>query len=476
MPFKTINRFFFSFKNFERSSKRLFYFTAATTIGVSYYMNVTYFRKLKGIRKLRARFKGSTAVDSQIILGSYGYFTVFEKHHKSPIALVFPKTLPEVQRMVYLCNKYRISITLTDKEKIEEIPFHEYDQPYIACNLRQIKNIEFDEAHEIFRAGVGTTLKELNDYASQFGYYLPVKNEEVFSHKQLSEVINEDTLEYHHKYYYSIRNFLHNMLIVMPDSTAVKTSSDVYKSSLGLNLNDLFVGQQGFFGIATDLSLKLTKKAAQKYLYKINLEAEQNQGHILNLIQQMKALYSHDINSIEMRVSSKGSQILIDSNQTIQSMLEHEDVQLNENLEEYTPNQPSKERNRKIFLRVPANQVGEMYFGLQELLTNDLNIRNFLMKIELFKGDLIIEFKPQEHNVEIVEKQIINYVTNRDGMLVSHSDHAAQLKYKKESIFTELGRNNLLFQTGLKKWMDPKNVFVCDNAIWLENTTTKTLI
>jgi len=117
-------------------------------------MNVTYFRKLKGIRKLRARFKGSTACDSQIILGSYGYFTVFETHHKTPIALVFPKTLPEVsypfyrvfypcqvQRMVYLCNKYRISITLTDKEKIEEIPFHEYDQPYIACNLRKIQNI-----------------------------------------------------------------------------------------------------------------------------------------------------------------------------------------------------------------------------------------------------------------------------------------------------------------------------------------------
>jgi len=79
----------------------------------------------------------------------------------------------------------------------------------------------------------------------------------------------------------------------------------------------LFVGQQGFFGIATDLALKLTKKAAQKYLYKINLESEQNQGQILNLIQKMKALYAHDINSIEMTVSSKGSQILIDSNQAV---------------------------------------------------------------------------------------------------------------------------------------------------------------
>jgi len=59
-------------------------------------MNDKYLRKLKGIRKLRARFKGSGAVDSQIILGNYGYFTVFDRKHVSPVALVFPKTLPEV--------------------------------------------------------------------------------------------------------------------------------------------------------------------------------------------------------------------------------------------------------------------------------------------------------------------------------------------------------------------------------------------
>lgn len=67
---------------------------------------------------------------------------------------------------------------------------------------------------------------------------MPLKNEEVFAHKQMNEIVNEDTLEYNHKYYYSIRNFLNNMLIVMPDSTALKTSSDIEKSSFGLNLNE----------------------------------------------------------------------------------------------------------------------------------------------------------------------------------------------------------------------------------------------
>jgi len=42
-----------------------------------------------------------------------------------------------------------------------------------------------------------------------------------------------------------------------------------------------------------------------------------------------------------------------------------------------------KERNRKIFLRIPANKASEMYFGLQELLQSSLNIKDYLMKIEL---------------------------------------------------------------------------------------------
>jgi len=92
------------------------------------------------------------------------------------------------------------------------------------------------------------------------------------------------------------------------------------------------------------------------------------------------------------------------------------------------------------------------------------------------KGDLVIEFKPTGQNLEILEKQIINYVVNRDGMLVSHSDGEAQLKYKKDVIYVELGRNNLLFQTGLKRWMDPKNVFMCDNAIYIDNPLNKPFI
>jgi len=147
----------------------------------------------------------------------------------------------------------------------------------------------------------------------------------------MNEIVNEDTLEYNHKYYYSIRNFLNNMLIVMPDSTVIKTSSDIEKSSFGLNLNEyiiynknilsslisLFVGQQGFFGIATDLTLKLTKTAKQKFLYKINVDLSHSQSDVLTLIQKMRELYSHDINAVEMNVTRNGSQILIDSNQNV---------------------------------------------------------------------------------------------------------------------------------------------------------------
>ena len=167
--------------------------------------------------------------------------------------------------------------------------------------------------------------------------------------------------------------------------------------NLSKEMISLFVGQQGFFGIATDLTLKLTKAAKQKFFYKIKVDENHSQSDILTLIQKMRELYSHDINGIEMNVTKNGSQIVIDSNQSVSfkffpplliyfkipSMLEQEGIELNENVEEYKPRPSSAERNRKMFLRIPANKASEMYFGLQDLLQNSFNIKDYLMKIEL---------------------------------------------------------------------------------------------
>jgi len=48
------------------------------------------------MRKLRNRFKGDEEREDQIFFGSFGYFTIFDKIHRSPLALVFPKTIEEV--------------------------------------------------------------------------------------------------------------------------------------------------------------------------------------------------------------------------------------------------------------------------------------------------------------------------------------------------------------------------------------------
>jgi len=69
--------------------------------------------------------------------------------------------------------------------------------------------------------------------------------------------------------------------------------------------------------------------------------------------------------------------------------------------------------------------------------------------------------------------QVDGPVLSRKFTMILLIDKAAQLKYKKDVIYVELGRNNLLFQTGLKRWMDPKNVFVCDNAIFVDNPLNK---
>lgn len=38
-----------------------------------------------------------------------------------------------------------------------------------------------------------------------------------------------------------------------------------------------------------------------------------------------------------------------------------------------------------MFLRIPANKAGEVYLGLQSLIKDGLNLKDFLMKIELVR-------------------------------------------------------------------------------------------
>ena len=63
--------------------------------------------------------------------------------------------------------------------------------------------------------------------------------------------------------------------------------------------------------------MKLTKKAAQKFQYKIKVTNEHDHVKVLGLIDKMRALDTHDVTSVEMNVSGKGSRILINSNQSV---------------------------------------------------------------------------------------------------------------------------------------------------------------
>lgn len=63
--------------------------------------------------------------------------------------------------------------------------------------------------------------------------------------------------------------------------------------------------------------MKLTKRATQKFQYKIKVTNENDHVKVLELIDKMRALDTHDVTSVEMNVSGKGSKILINSNQNV---------------------------------------------------------------------------------------------------------------------------------------------------------------
>ena len=54
----------------------------------------------------------------------------------------------------------------------------------------------------------------------------------------LIDVINNDTISFNHRYYNSIRNYVMNLIVVLSNTSCIKTSLNIEKAGAGPNLNE----------------------------------------------------------------------------------------------------------------------------------------------------------------------------------------------------------------------------------------------
>jgi FAD/FMN-containing dehydrogenase len=204
---------------------------------------------------------------------------------KTPLCVVRPATTEDVRRVVALANQ-------------ENVPIVPYGggsglmggalsiRPCVAVDLRSLNRIiEIDIESRSVRVQSGVILEDLDRRLNEVGYILghdpwtvPVAT--------VGGAISTNSVGYRAGVYGSMGDQVLGLEAVLPNGEILRTRA-VEKSSAGINLNHLFIGGEGCFGIITEASIRIFAEPEARRLYALLFESfETGYGAIQEMFRQ----------------------------------------------------------------------------------------------------------------------------------------------------------------------------------------------
>jgi FAD/FMN-containing dehydrogenase len=196
-----------------------------------------------------------------------------------PLCVALPNSTAEVRRIVLLANE----------EKTPIIPYGGGSGlmggalsicPAIVLDLRRMNRIlEVDAEARLARVQAGCVLEAVDKRLNQAGFILghdpwtvPVAT--------IGGAISTNSMGYRGGKYGSMGDQVLGLEAVLPNGESLTTRA-VPKSSAGINLNSLFIGGEGCFGIVTEATIRIFSKPEMRALHAIAFVSfEQGYGAI----------------------------------------------------------------------------------------------------------------------------------------------------------------------------------------------------
>lgn len=406
--------------------------------------------------------------------------------HLYPWAIVFPKTIEETQKIIKLAKKYGLFIK---NENIEHLDTSksEFSSPYIVINQKNMTNFSFDPDNGTVNIGVGLTIKEINHRLMEKGYYLPIHSSQ--KNLRFFEIINHDNADVVHSPHSSISDFINYMNVVLPNSEALCTNTIIKKTGYGISLNELFIGSNATLGIPIEANLKVLPIPQKVYkirlfadlktisasfydvikdfqnfatqngdkLKKCNLKLD-NDRISFEIISFSKIIYDSFLEKHHCFQLGEALKIRNDSKKELLKVINENDLKRKEGIFKYQIDKREifdlLTQTKDIYLK----EFMKMYKYAQ--FSFCFNLLNNNYTLDILKSDNYKFLSEKTEKFKDVNRQILNYVIDRNGLLVSHYDVKNMSELKSLTKLLEFGKNNLHMQKNLKELLDPKNIFI----------------
>lgn len=170
------------------------------------------------------------------------------------VAVVFPRTTEDVSTIARICSK----------RKVPMIPFGagssvegNFSQPYSGIcidftNMDKVISFHPEDMDVVVQPGVNWV--DLNNKIAHTNLFAPMDPSPTATVGGMVSTNCSGTNAFR---YGTMKDWVLNLTVVLPDGQTVKTRRRPRKTSAGYNLTSLFVGAEGTLGMVTEITLKL---------------------------------------------------------------------------------------------------------------------------------------------------------------------------------------------------------------------------
>ncbi len=179
---------------------------------------------------------------------------------RRPEVVVWPHTAEEISKILRIANEERIPVTPWGAgTSLEGNPIPV--EGGIVLDLLQMNHILALRTEDLqVRVEVGVIYKELNQYLSRYGLFFPP---DPGAAATIGGMVANNASGIRTIRYGATKDFVLNMVVVLPSGEIIRTGTNAVKSSSGYDLCRLFIGSEGTLGVFTEVTLRLVGLPAE---------------------------------------------------------------------------------------------------------------------------------------------------------------------------------------------------------------------
>ncbi|MFB3885103.1 MAG: FAD-binding oxidoreductase [Thermodesulfobacteriota bacterium] len=179
---------------------------------------------------------------------------------RRPDLVVWPLNAEEVSQILKMANERRIPVTPWGAgTSIEGNP--NPVEGGMVLDLQQMNHILQLRTEDLqVQVEAGVIYKELNQHLSRHGLFFPP---DPGAAATIGGMVGNNASGIRTVKYGSTKDFVLNMVIVLPSGEIIRTGTHAVKSSSGYDLCRLFIGSEGTLGVVTEVTLRLVGLPAE---------------------------------------------------------------------------------------------------------------------------------------------------------------------------------------------------------------------